>query len=144
MDPTECRQSLCNNIIYPRSSRAPEMHSQALNREGGQCYPNQQKDAQFSAAKQGDAWPRMEDWVKISYGVPKRIDLSSETPTRSKQPGLRGRDRRVWEEKKEQYVPSLFTVLPRAGPARRKRRSRWRHKARASDAVAMDEEGTVR
>jgi hypothetical protein len=46
--------------------------------------------------------------------------------------------------RRNSHVPSLFTVLPRAEPARRKRRSRWRDKARANDAAAMAGEGTVR
>lgn len=36
------------------------------------------------------------------------------------------------------YVPSLFTVLPRAAPARRRTTTARRDKARASEAAAMD------
>jgi hypothetical protein len=46
--------------------------------------------------------------------------------------------------RRNSHAPSLFTVLQRAEPTTRKRRSMWRHKARANDAAAMAEEGTVR
>ena len=139
MDPTVLRQRLCKNIICHAS---PEMPSRARDCKGGQCYPygrTNRTDAQFSATEQGNAWLRMEGWVQISNDAHKRIDLSSKTPTRSKQPGVRGRDRGCG--RRNSHVPSLFTVLPSAGPARRKRRSRWRDKARANDAAAMDEGG---
>ena len=42
--------------------------------------------------------------------------------------------------KRSSHVPSLFTVLPRAAPARRRKRTR-RGKARANDAAAMDGRG---
>jgi hypothetical protein len=76
---------------------APEMHSRARDYKG--------TGTQFNAAEQkkthGCGW-------KFGFRSPmarranKRIDLSSKTPTRSKKPGVRGRDRRMWEEKKEQ------------------------------------------
>lgn len=91
------------------------MHSRARDCKGGQCYPygrTSRTDAQFSATEQGNARPRMEGLVQISNGAHKRIDLSSKTPTCSKQPGVRGRDRRVWEKEQSRTV-SLHRLAAR-------------------------------